>query len=412
MSDVNVPAAPPPPAASETVIDQNPTAAPTPVGSQAPPAPEKPAGRPESRRESIQKAFDKANQRNEDAPKRAKPGLGHNQPPEETKPEEKLDLRQPPKREVYREGGKFARAPEAGQDVNAARNAGLPAAGVRPGQQPAGAGRTLPETDPYREPPPRFSGEAKAEWAAAPAHVREDVHRMTREFEGAYQRYRGDHETMNSIRHFHDMATQHGTTLDKALSNYVGMEQKLRTDVVGGLDVIVNNLNLRTQDGQKIGLRDVAYHVLNMSPDQHKITQAQNAQTAASHQIGALHQEVAGLKNVLSQMHTQQQFTHTRSAVDQFADAHPRFDELGDLIEQELHAGYDLQTAYRRAELLRPATNAAQTRNSAPAQTRSDKSIHGAPDSGPSDGRGRGDGKKIGRRDAIQNAIRRVNGGV
>jgi hypothetical protein len=80
------------------------------------------------------------------------------------------------------------------------------------------------------------------------------------------------------------------------------------------------------------------------------------------------------------------------------------------LIEQELNVGYDLTTAYRRAELLRPATHAAQTRTT-PAQTRSDKSISGAPDTGPSDGQRR-NGKPIARRDAIQNAIRRVNGGV
>ena len=81
---------------------------------------------------------------------------------------------------------------------------------------------------------------------------------MAKEFDGAYQKLRGDHDTMNTIRHFHEMATQHGTTLDKALTNYVSMEQKLRTDLVGGLDVIVNNLNLRTSDGRKITLPDVA----------------------------------------------------------------------------------------------------------------------------------------------------------
>ena len=43
---------------------------------------------------------------------------------------------------------------------------------------------------------------------------------------------------------YHEMAQQHGTTLDRALNNYVTMEQKLRQDVIGGLDIIVNNLNL------------------------------------------------------------------------------------------------------------------------------------------------------------------------
>jgi hypothetical protein len=405
MSDVLVapppaPPAPDVPSPSEVVINQNPVSSPQPVGPQAPPAPEKP---PTSRREAIQQAFDRA-QKAKPAPKAADAKAGHNKPPEET-PEEGIDLKKPP-REIHREGGRFAKAPQAEPGVQP---------GATPGQQqqPQQRAPQLPDTAPYRDPPPRMADHAKAEWAAAPESVRGEVHRMAAEFDGAYRRYRGDHETMNSIRHFHDMATQHGTTLDRALHNYVSMETKLRGDVVGGLDVIVNNLNLRTSDGHKLGLRDIAYHVLNQSPEQLKLMQQSNAQQASSQQLGALHQELNGLKSQLQQLHTGLQFNHTRSAVDQFADTHPRFDELGDLIEQELQFGFDLQTAYQRAERLRPsttATHAAQTRTP-PAQTRPDKSISGAPDTGPSDGQRR-DGKPIGRRDAIQDAIRRVQGGV
>jgi len=402
MSDVLVAPDVAPPAGNEVPINQNPVSSPQPLGPQAPPAPVEDLkgakARPESRREAIQKAFDKAGRTE---PAAAKPKIGHNRPPEETPPDK--PQQQPQQREVHREGGRFARAPNAQQQ---------PGTQAQPGQQRP-ATTPLPANDPYREPPSRWVDEAKTDWAAAPATVRGEVHRMAQEFDGAYRKYRGDHDTMNSIRHFHEMAQQHGTTLDRALTNYVSMEQKLRSDLVGGLDVIVNNLGLTTPDGQRISLRDVAYHVLSQSPEQLKQVQQGNAQQAASHQIGALHQELSGLKNQLHQMHTQQQFVHTRSAVDQFADAHPRFDELGDLIEHELQFGFDLQTAYQRAELLRPASHTAQTRDpSNPAQTRSDKSIFGAPDSGPSNGKPRRDGKPIGRREAIQDAIRRVNGGV
>jgi hypothetical protein len=225
-----------------------------------------------------------------------------------------------------------------------------------------------------------------------------------------YRAYRPDHDVMNTIRPYQEMATQHGTTLARALNNYVTMEQKLRADPIGGLDIIVQNLNL-VHNGQKIGLRDVAYAILNQTPDQQRILQNQNAQTAAQHQIGALHQEIRGLQNHLAQMHTAQQFTYTRSAVDQFADQHPRFDELGDLIGAELKNGYDLPTAYRRAELLRPATHAAQTRNPS-AQTRStDRSISGAPDVTASNAASRRQEKVPDRRAAIQNAIRSVGSG-
>jgi hypothetical protein len=208
------------------------------------------------------------------------------------------------------------------------------------------------------------------------------------------------------------MAEAHGTTLEKALSNYTSMEHKLRTDVIGGLDIIVNNLDLHDpQTGQKLGLRDVAYSVLNQSPEQLRQVQQGNAQQAAGQQIGALHNEIMGLKQSLQQMHTQQQFSYTRAAVDQFAETHPRFDELGVAIQQELQYGHDLETAYRRAELLHPGTHAAQT-GTTTAQTRTiDRSISGAPGVAPSNGASRRP-KEPSRspRDAVANAMKHMNG--
>jgi len=100
-----------------------------------------------------------------------------------------------------------------------------------------------------------------------------------------------------------------------------------------------------------------------------------------------------------------QHFQTTRGAVDQYADQRPRFDELGDLIHREIQLGFSLDEAYRRAELLRPAT-AAQTRDgSTPAQTRTpDRSISGAPSSGTAANGARG-GKPVSRQDAIKHAI-------
>jgi hypothetical protein len=420
MSDVSIappPAAPadaPAPAAHEVPINQNPVNMPAPVGSQAPEAP--PPDKAPSRREALQAAFDRANKtapkadRNapRPAPKAAEARPGHNNPPE---PTEGIDLKKRPGDQPQPRGERGQFAP---RQAETAANDGQvrPPTGQQPQQQRP---RTLPEHAPYREPPQRMAEHAKRDWDTAPESVRGEVYRMHDEFSRAYQRYKADHDVMNSIRPWQDMAAQHGTTLDRALNNYVTMEQKLRADPIGGLDVIVNNLNLRAPDGRKIGLRDIAYHILNQSPEQHKLLQQANVQQAASHQIGALHQEIAGLKNTLHQMHNQQQFTTTRSAVDQFADHHPRFDELGDLIEQELKTGYDLETAYRRAELLRPATHAAQTRTPS-AQTRpTDRSISGAPGvtgSNPAQGNSRSNGRVPERREAIQSALRRVNGGL
>jgi Tfp pilus assembly protein PilO len=413
MSDVNIaPAAPasapsaPSAAPGEVPISPSPHT-PTPVGQQAPPKPvtdlEGSPHRPQSRREVIQEAFRKAEDRGRPGPAQAR--MGHNQPPEEMKPE-----RKPPPQAQRGEGGRFApreQPPGASVQPGAARGA---QPGQRTQQAPGVQHAPLPETAPFRQPPPRFDRRAQADWAVTPESVRANVARMHHEFGNAYRQYRADSEVMHTIRPFHQLATEQGTTLQRALHNYVNMEKKLREDAISGLDIIVNNLNLRDQTGRKLGLRDIAYYVLSQSPEAHRQLQQANQQQAQHWQLGALHQKIDTLAQGMQQMHAERQFVHTRSAVDQFADQHPRFDELGDLIEKELHLGFSLDQAYRRAELLRPpTTQAAQTRNS-PAQTRTDRSISGAPD-GPSNGRSRPrSDKPVERRTAIQNAINRVNG--
>ena len=422
MSDVTVTGGSDAAPVSEVVVNPNPQVTPTPIGQQAP---DKPVGdfegskhRPESRREAIQKAFDRANNpppkeakpAPKPAPKAAEAKPGHNQPPEPT-PQEKP--------QPYREQGRFARQPE--QDGNANSNGAFPQAGTEQQQAPKKY-PDLPANAPYRDAPPRMGEHAKAEWAGTPESVRGEVARMHHEFGQAYQQYRGDHETMNSIRHFHQMAQQHGTTLDRALNNYVTMEQKLRADPIGGLDMIVNNLNLQTPDGRRLGLHDIAYHILSQSPEQQQLVQARNGQNAMSMQLGQINQRLEQQNQQLQQMQELERFRQTRGWIDQVADDgnHPRFDELADLIKNEVELGFPVEVAYRRAELLRPATQAAQTRDTAhaaqtrdpSAQTRSiDRSISGSPDGGDGSGvRRQNKGKPVGRRDAIQNAIRRVQG--
>ena len=438
MSDTSAPPAPSPAPAPaqqpsqqqpaqaprEAVIDPGPSR-PAPVGPQTPDkTPEQ--KRSETARDAIKAAYDRARNPpqkqarapadNKPLPQAAEAKAGHNQPPEETP---KLDLKkrpdEQPQAQPRGERGQLAPraqngAQEAQNGAQTAQNGSLTAQNALNGQQYL----RLPPLAPFAVPPLRLSEAARRDWAATPETVRGDIHRLHQEADGIYRRYRGDYETMETIRPFHQMAQQHGTTLQKALHNYTSMEMKLRADPIAGLDVIVNNLGLQGPNGERLGLRDIAYHVLSQSPEQLRLLQQGNQQTAASQQIGALHQEISGLKQHLQEMHNQQQFNYTRSAVDQFAASHPRFDELGGVIERELNLGFDLETAYQRAELLHPATHAAQTRTTS-AQTRelTDRSIYGSPDVAPSNGASRKP-KEASRtpRDAVLNAVSRFNGGI
>src|SRR6478736_9147476 len=108
MSDTNIaPAAPPsapsaPAPTNEAPINQNPVNAPQPVGDQAPEKPvdglDRGHGRPETRRESIRKAFERAN-----TPEKEKTLAPRKAAKTEAKPPEApLDLRKPPQ-ERHRE---------------------------------------------------------------------------------------------------------------------------------------------------------------------------------------------------------------------------------------------------------------------------------------------------------------------
>jgi hypothetical protein len=403
------------------VINPNPVSTPNPLGVQAPDKPQPTAA--EERRAAIQRAFERASSpppKTDRSAQRAAPPAdakaGHNQPPEPTKPEV-LNLRKRPQADDAvpsaaqpRDRGRFAPRQQANVGSNAAFK---PASAAQTNPQTGPTVQRLPSNAPYATPPARMAEHAKTEWHATPESVRGEVARMQEEFVKAYRVYKNDFDEMSKIRHFHKMATEHGTTLQQALTNYVGMEQKLRADPVAGLDVIVNNLNLRTPDGQKLGLRDIAYHVLSQSPEQLRQLQMGNQQSAASQQIMALNARIEGLQQTVQQMHTAQQFTQVRSGIDTFADSHPRFDELGLAIERELKFGFDLETAYRRAEMLHPATHAPQTRTPS-AQTReADRSIHGTHEIGPTQGTSRRPRTASPTaRAAVANAIARLNGHI
>jgi len=410
---------------SEVTINPSPTSPPSPLGPQAPQAPvgdvKGSPHHPKSAREAIQDAYDRAlnppkPQRPKEAAKEpakaaeAKPG--HNKPPEKTDAEKPINLKKrpddQPQLELQPRGDRGRFAPK---QESAADNSSLPAAGGDGALASQPTPSPLPHDAPFREPPPRMGDHAKKEWATVPESVRGEVHRMHREFAQAYEQYKGAAEAFAPIAHFHKMAQDQGTTIQHALTNYVGMEQKLRADLVGGLDLIVHNLGLKTADGEPIGLRDVAYHVMSQTPDQLRTLQQGNTVNAAQHQIGELHQQVANLTNQLQQMQYSQQYSYTRSAIDVFADSHPRFDELAATIDLELKSGYDLETAYRRAELLNPATHAAQTRTQS-AQTRDpDRSISGAPGGGTNGATPSKRGEPRSLRDTVEHATRRVSNG-
>lgn len=366
MSDAMV-AAEAAPAPAGAIVDSTPASFSAPLGSQipqsdgeAPPAPD--AAKPEAKEaakptpaKTLDEALDRAIQRTKDkatAPEAKKP-----EPQAEAKPA------QP------RENGRFVADPAK--------------APVQQQQQPPQQVQTA-----YRDAPARYDDAAKADWDKVPETVRGAAHRAIRELEDGFQKYKGDAEAHNEVREFAELAKQQGTTLKQALTNYVGIEQHLRRDLIGGLDAVCQNMG--------VSLRDVAAHVLGQTPDQ------QQSQSDAT--IRELRNELAGLKQQLGGVTQTLEQQQSRAWLGFASDAtrFPRFEELRNDMGKLINSGLVdadspeslLSEAYAMAERLKPAAGKASQTDAAhtgiepqPAQTRptpplnpaGEKSISGAP---------------------------------
>lgn len=382
MNDIptNGPSSAPPPAPTGAVIPQDNPGSPQPLGPQTvqndtppqPPAqqqPPKPATVEETVRRVDQKLRDEATKAD------AKPA--------DTKPAEKPAEKPAAQQPQHRENGKFAQDPSRAQQQ----------AQGQPPQQQAQNTQTA-----FHEAPARFDAAAKAEWANAPESVRGAVHRVVREMEEGIQKYRSDAEAFNDIRDFHAMAQQHGTTLKAALSSYVGMENLLSRDLIGGLDKVVQNVaqrtGLRMPDGRPVTLQDVAARILGTTADESVARQNATIQSLQN-QVVQLTQQLGGVAQTVQNQRIQEVEAH----LVEFAKTHPRMEELTPAIERLFASGLaspgNLEEAYGLADRMFPAQQSgtmplipAQQAPLTPAdqgqplKPAGEKSISGAPSSG------------------------------
>jgi hypothetical protein len=312
-----------------------------------------------------------------------------------TKPVEKAE--QQPRTEKGEKGQKLEKGgnpPRAEKDENA-KNAQArtptgqfaprePAPGEGEGQGEGAAAQDLPaaapKTSAFPEAPRRFSEDARAAWNDAPEPVRAEIHRATRELEQGLQKYRGDAEAFADIREFDDLAKQSGTTLKEAMRNYVGIEQKLRQDFIGGLDMLCRN--------RGITLYGLAERLLQRPPNEQQARQDQLV-SGLMQKIAALEQQIGGVSKTIET----QRSDATMSEVQAFAEhvGSDRFEELAPDIAFFISSGRanDLEEAYRLAGQINPGSSpapappAAASPETPAAQTRKGTlAIHGAPNSG------------------------------
>lgn len=289
---------------------------------KAEPKAEKKDAKPVSTREALQKAAAKVEKDNAPKPDTKEVKTTEKAGDKaEAKPEVKADNRN--------EKGQFA--PKEGDKAQQAK-----AADTKP--QPSKASFT------DDEPPARFSPGAKAKWFDADPEVRGETQRAIRELTEGHAKYKAAAERDAGLNEFHEMAKQSGKELRQVVGEYVNMENHLRKDLVGGLDLICSRMG--------VSLKDVAAHILGKTPDQNA-SQQDALIRELRNEISTLKQQVGGVTQTIQQ----QREASTLQEVTKFAQEHPRFEELSDDIAFFMKSGRakDLSEAYELAERLNPA---------------------------------------------------------
>ena len=361
------------PAETAAVVEPDQVRTPDPLGPQTPVA-EKPETakpepkKPETASDTIRRAQETVKKREAEKAKAAEEAKAGQKQPE--KPTDKpADAEKPVEQRQRGDDGKFT----------SQKPADTP-------QQP------VQQQSPHREPPTRFSADAKAAWETAPEPVKAEVHRAIRELEAGLNKYKADAEEYEQVREYRELARQHGTSIKNALDNYVGIEKLLHSDLIGGLERIVQNVN--QVKGTNITLRDIAGYVLGQKPDE-VASRQESIISELRNEIVALRQHLGGVSQTIQQ----QQEGAALSEIRTFASRpeHSRFEELLPDIEFFLKSGKvpenlspqeRLSEAYKLAERLNPAPSKAPAiqpvipAKPVPLNPAGQKSIAGAPSSG------------------------------
>jgi hypothetical protein len=187
--------------------------------------------------------------------------------------------------------------------------------------------------------PSRFTPAAKAAFASAPPELQAEIRRLETETTKGIETYKAAYEP---VRRFDDMARQSGTTLERALEGYVGMENMLRSDPVKGMLAICQNAGIDPQ---------AMAQALSGQPSQGGASPEVAAMQA---HIRRLEEQVQGVGRTITER-------DVLSQVQSFAKDRPRFDELSGDIARILQTGFasNLAEAYEIADRLKPAPVAA-----------------------------------------------------
>lgn len=197
-------------------------------------------------------------------------------------------------------------------------------------------------TDAALRPPPGWSPAAKVAFANLPPEVQQSVAKREEEVNKGFAKL----AEYKPLERFVEQARQSGTTLDRALENYTGIERALRADFVGGI------ANLCQRQGvDPVALANVIFARNGVTPTQPgEAGAAPQANQNAQHvDLSPVMQKIYALENFIQQ----QQSQGVQSEIQRFA-SDPKntfFDNVKEQMGHLINAGVasDLADSYDKA---------------------------------------------------------------
>ena len=210
------------------------------------------------------------------------------------------------------------------------------------------------------EAPQYLSERAKAVWRNVPRELQHEITQRDRDAEEAKPRL----ERYEAIREFDEIAKSNGRDLRDSLAKINQFENMMKSNPIGALNAILQEIGPSKQDGGKLSLLEVAQHIVNQGQEGYNQTIQQ----------ARLQEQQEAQQRQWQQQQQMQADEHKKlinaAYIEPFRAANPRFDELhshivmvlkSDMVDKTLTPPERLAAAYEIAERINPASSQSPT---------------------------------------------------
>ena len=228
----------------------------------------------------------------------------------------------------------------------------------------------------HPEAPQKFLPRAKELWPNVPNEVKGEVARLVSEHENETKAAR---EFITPLVHYHQMATQSGTSLPEALDRYVSMENALRSNPTEGFKALLANMEMQPQQAISHILK-----AFNVAPEALAQHIGQDARAYIAPEVRQQPQQDPRVSQLEQQL-VQERAERIRDTVIQpFVAIHPRYAELEQDIAFFLQSGKiptnlsqieRLEAAYDMAARINPASDVPAQAQQAPVSEPSGRAV-------------------------------------